>query len=645
MKTNVIGFLVAVLFSGATICAQRQADVTIPFSQDIQQIVLNPINGHVIVKEKEVISDYNPETQTVGWSIKKSDVVTVGALESAQKALDAIGSVEGLVGAFQSSDDIYFVQESPYVRAILENRDLIVNSITGQVVFNSGTAGYRILQSQFLLETNEFLLLASEGKFFYSVLWNLQNGTEKWKAEIGTVASMASALKDALSFKNTASEDKTELKGDAIYTSVNGILYKLDKQTGKILWQAKDKINKFFLSQSGKNVIVIKNSGSMLSINQLLNVWNSQDGAPVWKNDIKTKFIIYLEDWADKILIAHSSGFNFYTYADGKKVWKKDAAGSNFKQVNSIGQDYLYVADKTLNLVDGNGEKKWKKPVDISTVPEAPIYFLDILEDNQVLFLTGTSGNLVDYATGKKIWKKDLAFEVKRPVLFSIDEATNTVLAYNDKKIYKFDAKTTAAPKPLAKLKKVKNEESISDIESFDWGISLVGEGDVIGVGLDGAIKYQNAYDEPGGGKRKLTKAAGTAATIAIGTASAVTQAEIVFLQKNEKGEYIETGRANVFDKKTRQAGQAGSVAADLLSKTVVAGAKNRFNAMKTNGDYAFVLSKGANGPELVKVKKVDGSEVDKIAIDNNKPIYEVDPVNDNVYYVFKNELRTYSGK
>ncbi|GHT20489.1 hypothetical protein AGMMS4957_07560 [Bacteroidia bacterium] len=637
MRTNVNSVLVAALFSGATVFAQRQADVTIPFSQDIQQVLLNPVNGHVIVREKETISDYNPETQKTEWSIKKSDVVTVGALENTQKVLDAVGSVDGLMGAFQSSDDIYFVQGSPYVRAILENRDIIVNSLTGQVVFNSGTAGYRILQSQFLPEANEFLLLASEGKFFYSVLWNLQDGAEKWKTEIGTAASMAGALKDALSFKNTASEDKTEQKGDAIYTSVNGILYKLDKQTGKILWQAKDKINKFYISQTGKNIIVIKNSGSILSSSQLLNIWNSQDGTPGWKNDVKSKFIIYLEDWADKLLIAHSSGFNFYNYADGKKVWKKDAVGSNFRQVISIAQDYLYVADKTVNLVDGNGQKKWKKPVEISKTPEDPIYFLDILGGNQVLFLTGTSGNLVDYTSGKKIWKKNIEFEKDRPVLYAIDDATNTVLVYNDKKVYKFDAKTTVAPKPLAKLKKVKNEESISDIGLFDWGISLVGEGDVIGIGLDGAVKYQNPYTEPGGGSRKLMKAA----AIGLKVAKSVSQDEIIFLAKDENGEYIETGRAKLFDKKTQQAGSvAGAIGDALLAKSA-----NRFSAMKANGDYAFVLSKGANGPELVKVKKADGTEVDKIDIDNNKPIYEVDPVNDNVYYAFKNELRTYSGK
>jgi hypothetical protein len=633
-KTNMV--LVAALLSCATVFAQRPADVVIPFSQDIQQILLNPVNGHVIVKEKEVISDYNPETQKTEWSINKKDVVTVGALEQAQKVLDALGSVAGMTDAFQSSDEISFVSESPYVRAVLENRDIIVNSITGQVVFNSGTAGYRILQSQFLPEADEFLLLASEGKNFYSVLWDLQAGKEKWKTDIGTAASMMGALKDIFSLKNTASEDKTTLKGDAIYASINGLLYKLDKNTGAILWKSTDKINTFYISQTGKNIIIIKNSGGILSSKQALNIWNSQDGTPVWKDDIKTKYIIYLEDWRDKILVAHNNGFNFFNYADGKKVWKKDAKGDDIKRVIPIGQDYLYIADTEMNLIDKDGQNKWKKFVEISDKADDPIYLLDVIGDNQVVYLTGTYGNLVDYTSGKKIWKKNIDFEKNRPVLYAIDEATNTFLVYNDKKVYKFDAKTTERPDPIAKLKKVKNDESISDLGLFDWGISLVGEGDAIGVDLNGNVKYQNAYDEPGGGKRKLMKAA----AIGLKTANSVSQAQVQVSFRDANGNVTSEGTVE-FNDNIKQAGSAaGAVGSALLAKSA-----NRFRAMKANNDYAFILAKGSNGPVLVKVKKADGTEVDKIDIDNNKPIYEVDPVNDNVYYVFKNELRTYSGK
>ncbi|GHV62834.1 hypothetical protein FACS1894195_5040 [Bacteroidia bacterium] len=265
--------------------------------------------------------------------------------------------------------------------------------------------------------------------------------------------------------------------------------------------------------------------------------------------------------------------------------------------------------------------------------------------DNQVVYLTGTYGNIVDYTSGKKIWKKNIEFDKDRPVLYAIDEATNTFMVYNDKKVFKFDTKTTDAPKPLAKLKKVKNEESIADIGLFDWGISLAGEGDVIGVGLDGTIKYQNAYVEPG--NRKLLKGLGTAATVglagtyAVAGSKAATGASIAMFTSRAPDGHIASDKE--INKNMAIANAAASGAE--LSSALTAKVASRFQALKTNKDYAFVLAKGASGPELVKVKKADGTEVDKISIDNNKPIYEVDSFNGNIYYVFKNELRTYSGK
>ena len=649
MKKSALFFLVVFLSVCLNAFSQRKADIVVPYEQNIQQILINPFNGHVIVKEKDVISDYNPETQKMEWKISKDEIVKIGALEAAQKVLDALESVPDLAKSFQSTDEIYFIPNSPFVRAVIENRDIIINSMDGKVVFNSGTVNYRILSNQFVPEMESFLLLASDGKVFSSVLWDLKTGKEGWKTELGTVAGMMSMLKDIFSLKNTASEDKSIVAKDVIYTSVNGILYKLDKASGKIDWQSKDKINTFYLSQSGNDLIVIKNAGGLLSSKQALNVWSTTDGIPVWKDDIKTNYIIYLEDWSDRLLVAHSSGFNFYFYADGKKVWKKDAKGSNIKQVIPIDDDYLYVADKEMNLIDKDGQNKWKKFVEICDDDQDPVFFLDKIGDNQVVYLTATYGNIVDYVSGKKIWKKNIDFEKDRPVLYALDDATNTFLVYNDKKVYKFDASTPARPEPIAKLKKVKNEESISGLELFDWGISLVGEGDVIGVSADGSIKYHNTYNEVGGGKRKFLKGLGHTAAYGLSAVGVVSGTKAIggsmFQEMNVRTAEGKLEKSSEIRKNAAIASASFEGAALIGSQLDKVNA--RFSAMKQNADYAFILAKGEKGEsaQLVKVRKNDGEEVDKITIDNDKPVYDIDPVTDDVYYVYKNELRVFSKK
>ncbi|MDR0510208.1 MAG: PQQ-binding-like beta-propeller repeat protein [Rikenellaceae bacterium] len=614
-----------------TVTAQRQADAVIPFQQDIQQIVINPANGHVIVKEKDAITSEDPETKTADWTISKADIVKIGAVESAVKVLDALSSGASLAAAMQSSDAVEIIQDSPYLRCVIENRDVIINSLNGKVVFNSGNCEYRIMESRFLPEADEFLLLVTDGKIISYVLWDLQKGSAAWKTELGEAESMMSMFKSM--FKNDASVDKTHVAGNAIYASLKGALYRLDRTDGKIVWQAKERINSFYPTQSGENLVIIKNSGGMLSTKQALNIWRTADGSPVWKSDISTKYILYLEDWSDRLLIACADGFNFYSYADGKKLWKKAPKGDNLKQVIPIDGNYLYIADKEMNLVNDAGVNIWKKPIEISDNGEDAVYFLGKTENNRVLYLTATYGNMVDCASGKKIWKKNIEFDKDRPLLYVQDEATKAFLVYNNKRVYKLDPNASDKPEPAVKLKEIKDDKTLSGIELFGWGVSLTGQSEVIGMNLDGATRYHNVYKEPGVAGRKLLGAAAVGLKISGG----VSQAQVTFYSVNEKGERVEEASANMFGQNARAAGAAGGEIGDFIAARA-----KRFNALKQNRDFAFILNKGDNGAELVKVKKEDGKEVDKIGLDNNKPVYEVDPVNGAIYYVYKNELRIF---
>ena len=185
----------------------------------------------------------------------------------------------------------------------------------------------------------------------------------------------------------------------------------------------------------------------------------------------------------------------------------------------------------------------------------------------------------------------------------------------------------------------------MSGIELFDWGICLTGQSDVIGVGFDGNVRYHNTYKEPGGGSRKLLKTSGKVVAIGLGTASAISQAEVVCYMRDENGNEVEVGRGKLFNEKTQRQGEIAGQAAGAVKNTLLSRVSDRFNALKQNAEYAFVLNKGENGPVLVKVKKSDGTEIDKIDIDNNKPIYEVDPVTNSIFYAVNNELRIFNKK
>ncbi|HEV8511942.1 MAG TPA: hypothetical protein VGQ59_01615 [Cyclobacteriaceae bacterium] len=87
--------------------------------------------------------------------------------------------------------------------------------------------------------------------------------------------------------------------------------------------------------------------------------------------------------------------------------------------------------------------------------------------------------------------------------------------------------------------------------------------------------------------------------------------------------------------------GAASNVLFDVAGKY-----SSRFKAMKQNKAYAFIFAKGENNEKLlIKVRKEDGKELDKITFANNRPEYEIDPVTENIFYANGNSLLIYDSK
>ena len=357
---------------------------------------------------------------------------------------------------------------------------------------------------------------------------------------------------------------------------------------------------------------------------------------------------IKLQDWNDKILIAHARGFNFYNLQDGSKVWKKDVKGSDFKQVLSLDQDFLYVAENEMSLIDKNGKEKWKNPIEISDNKEDLVHYLGKTQSGKVMYITATYGNMVDYTSGKKIWKKNIKFNENRPLLYAYDETKDIFLIYNNEELYKFDPNINDKPEPLSKIN-AKNDKSMAGIEVFDWGVSLTSQSEVIGIGNDGKILFQKEYEQPGETARKLLKVGGSATAAYFGVRGGVKQgvaeATVTCNYIDDKGQMHESTNYLFSEKSRNSLNQSASkdLAAAGLISDLTQNFSQRFNALKQNSEYAFIFakdkSKDANLKVLVKVSKKDGQEVDKIIVENNKPLYDVDATTDSIYYAKGDKL------
>jgi outer membrane protein assembly factor BamB len=615
--------------------AQRGPDRTLAMGNNISAITQSELTGTIVIKEGENIRGIDADAKTEKWKVTKDEI-------GGASVLDVLADPD-MLNFIKKKESIKAVPGTPYIEGLINYKFVLINSETGKLVYNSANEKFAVITSQLLYESNEYLFFITEDKKIKSLLIDLKTGNQIWKTEIGDAKSFASILTSALTLQKQY-PDKAMAYKDKIYMLNYGILSCLDRLTGKLMWRSTDKYSVFYPTQNGSNIVVAESVG-LLGNKQELSVLNVSTGKGLWDSPIKTKYIVYVEDWGDKLLVAHYSGFNFFDLKIGQKIWKKDARGDMLKRVIPIGNDYLYVAENEMMLIDQNGEKIWKKFIEICDNKEDEIMYLDKV-DEKVFYLTSSYGNMVDYKSGAKLWKRNIKFNEKRPVLSTYDKVNDLFLVYNDEKLYKFDPNGTDKPEPFAEVN-IKNENEVSSIDLFGWGVSLTGQVELMGVDMTGKVKYHNVYKQPGEGTRQLSKGAATVGGIALGAKAvgkAIAGSEWRMTYRDENGVLRESVVRRADNTKLAEAEVLLVGAENLFS--LADKFSSRFKAMKQNSANAFVFAKGENKEKLlIKVRKEDGKELDKISFANDRPEYEIDPVTDNIFYVNGNSLLVYESK
>ncbi len=631
-------FSILFLFASIFGFAQRNYDQIIETTNKVEDMVQNEITGVIVFKEGSNVSGIDAESKKVVWTLTKDDFgpTSIG---------DIIKDSE-FATFLKDRKVLTPVANSPYVEAFINSKFTIINTETGKIVYNSSKESFWVTQSDYLVETDEYLLTLKKGDDMTIALLDMKTGNLKWNTIVDKAESLFSMVTSLFKLKDQAElTNIARVNKDRIYYLLFGKLYSLERETGKLNWKAEEEYTRFFPTQNDKNIVVINAKSGIMSSKEYLNVLNTETGKSIWEESIKTKKIVYLEDWDTKILVAHYGGFNFFDLKTGAKIWKKDARGDGLKKVIPIDQDFLYVAENEMMLINKNGEKLWKNFIEIADDKEDPIFYLGKVGE-KVMYLTGTYGNMVDYKGGKKLWRRNIQFDKNRPVLPTYDEPTNSYLVYNDEKLYKFDPSIADKPEPFAKVN-IKNEKELNNIEIFPWGVALTGPVELMGVAMDGSVKYHNVYKQPGETGRRLLKTASIIGSAYAAGAAAKKQfegSEWTMTTRDANGKET-TAVIKEADKKTlRKADALASVSEGFDALT--ARFNSRFNAMKQNKDFAYIFAKAETGEKiLVKVRKSDGVEVDKLIFKNTKPQYEIDPATQNIFYALDNSIQIFNKK
>ena len=620
---------------------QREAFKTLTFNTNVKDLVIVPFNGIAVISDIDKMHGYNPEAEEILWTV---DIPKRTALAFGAEMMGSDLSPNSLLGLNDKANggDFSIIQDTPFIQKFIDNRLFIINSFDGKMIFETTGDEIFYFQSEYLFDEDAILLRGLEGKKLIVTKFSLRDQKEVWKTILSDDFSSKLAKLSAMLGKNVAAKDEMTYTEDKIFLLAKSTFYVLGKNSGNLLWKADDKeYDHYYSSLDGSSVLLSEYTGGLLSRKESLDLRDGNTGSAAWKSPLKTKYLVLFEDWQDKMLLAHYNGFNFYDYKTGNKIWKKDPKGKGIKSVITIDKDFLYVYDDEMMLLDKDGQKKWKKDVKISDDEDDPIFFLEKTTNGKVLYVTATYANLVDYATGVKIWKKNLKLNEKRPTFAKYNETSGEFVIYNDEEIFKFNQETTERPEPYAELK-LKNDKLITSLELFPNSVTITGQSELMGVDNSGKVLFHNKYTQPGELGRMFAKTA-----LSLGKAAgslAQTEMEVYQVHRDAEGNVISEEKVGTvqFSERTQQIGKAGYMAGEFTQQFV----EERYNALQETDEYAMIFAKGDAGEKLlIKVNKQNGTEVDKIVVENNKPVYDYDPVSEDLYYSKGKEVKIFKGE
>ena len=607
--------------------------------------------GNLIVSSENHLSGINTETGSPIWS--KPELAGLNR------------------NAYQE------LPNSPFFTVTKGDDILLIDQLTGDLVFDSEQAGIRSIEDYFLLYNSDALLVA--GKSFSDepimVSVKMSDGSISWKMneKFGRIIAATELGNNELLIVTLFNNYKLEsTTGNVIWKEANSAeSAQIEKMGafGALLKSAAENLTKdmeidmryyrpegsnvFYLGSQKESQSGMTSSSGEASVNYLnvYNAYNIDDGSLVWKEALEVKgqlgHVVYLDNG---MLVLPNDGnrtkINLFNYETQDGLWGKKGKGIAIKggiyDYLDAGDGILLVSQTSsnnfLNFLDPtSGTIAFDKPVKVDgrVIGIVPL-------SNGILYITTESMNILDTSNGKLKWSKSIK---TMPQLTAQHDGKIYAFDYKSKKLMVVDEQTEAVAEQSDFVLKFLGGESPSNLEVLDDGIFIYSEQNVAKYGFDGTVKFQEYYPAPkeAGWKRALLYAAAVRGAY-IGVSSYYASGVMAVVEDEVKQEDAVAGEmVNQIGNAYGELGaQASSYAASAFKQ-----ANARLKATMSGRDFIFIMSKQDKNIELLKVSKYSGKVEGRIDLGKDRePVYAVDDITGQVYYrVEDNVLTSYQVK
>ena len=573
--------------------------------------------GSLVAATDAALVGIDPKTKQISWQIKE--------LGSAEEK-----NFENIPGT------PYFLIETAKSFGLGTPQTSIVEAETGKLIFNSSEAEMKISAKRPLYQLNSLLIEGKKAKRNFISLIDFSTGKERWTKDMGEakggfgIGAMVRKIKAAM---NSIFSIPTMVdgKGNLVIVDKDEVVC-LNGETGAEMWKKKfkEKIgdaqltydkSKLFLSYENKVDLLTTADGMSAYGEKLLKLKGDCNGLAPYD--------------ASTYVVKHSNGINLLDVATGALKWNKESDIESIDDVRLT--DHGIVSIKTgekeaiVWMVGNDGKKTWK--VEFGD----PLLLIEPTPSGLVYF-TAKRANLIDYKTGKELWKRDI--KIKAAPSFAFDNQRNRLVVFSDEKLYIFnnaDGNMTVLNEEI-KLKDYDEEKELAKIEVRGNGYFINTAQNAALTDFDGKVIYNNFYREAGMGKgaRALMGLAGSAASMYAAKSSL---SSLRGRQATDANGKPVANTIEVYQDENSSAYRQAAASSEASSGLFAAAAK-RYSATKQTKEDIYILTKfedGTNG--LVKIAKSSGKTAAQIPFGDKEPSYVIDEAENKLYVIVKDKF------
>ena len=614
--------LLSVLFISSTTFSQRAEDWSLELDGPIKSITFHQVTGIPVVQTSASYTGVNADGKDILWTFDR-------------------GKLQGINDAMAGESDIYEVQFTPYLligNSLLDSRD-------GNVIIDASEAGHkRVISYELIPELNTLLLSTVAEGMNRLYMVNMSNHSLEWQSDVFN----ASGLAEATTGSGEAKGPKLNPVGTSLFTS-SELIFQHKKRVaavnlsdGKLLWEEKPKPAEVFLSPDNSIVYVIGKAGGLIagSIKSALTTkakaygkemyaFDAKTGKEVWKKKKFDDDIKWYELRDKNMLVVYRGGCNFYDYHSGENLWKKNFEEKRIKSVEENSEGYLVHYKWKKMQLGKDGKKAWKKPEKIEFAGGSEFGEEEATSEfdykNGIVHVSELRAAYFPTDSGEK--NQYFSFKGESPIFLHNSENNDiAVLDQNGILVINPDRLTDIAIRTNDEMNKVSN----ATLESRGKTYTAFNNQEILLLNIhDFSTKYK-FYPRPTSAGSIFSDLA----VAAIGTAGVVNS-------MSGAGQAFVPGRSAQANRNMSR----GNTMMDMANYAP----ERRRNFMTGTSDYIYFFTKEKSNDEklrlLIKVDKDSGEETDKLIFDNTTPIYEIDEVDQKVYYGSSNTLKVFEMK